>query len=73
MPKNNTPTLTIVEDEITEGEKNYRAYAKKLAKDKLVRRVVFAAGIVGAVALSLKYISTPMPQDELTEEMTTED
>ena len=73
MTKNQTPDLTIVTDEITEGERDYRAYAKKLAKDKLVRRVVFAVGIAGAVALSLKYISTPVDQSELTEEMIAED
>lgn len=64
MSEKTAPEIENVPDEITEGEKDYVAHTKKLAKDKRVRTIAFAAALVGAVALSLKYISTPTSEDE---------
>ena len=63
----NAETIVVETEEVvddTEGAQRYAAYVKKLKKDKTIRRVVFASAIVGAAALALKYVHTPVSDEE---------
>lgn len=64
----NVTTESTNEDETSEGAKTYTEFARKMTKDKRIRAAVGFAAAIGVALLARKYIATPVPEDETTED-----
>lgn len=51
-------------DNVLDGADRFAAYVRKQKIKKAAARLIFAAATTATVILAVKYIATPVPEDE---------